>query len=100
MAILNTKTNGKADDLDIPPGLKRGGKQPTVEELLAEIARLKAAQQSSLKLKVSDKGAVSLYGLGRFPVTLYGGQWERLLAAKDEIESFIQANASQLSTKS
>jgi hypothetical protein len=97
MAILN---GGKAkDDLEIPAALKRNGKAPTVEELLAESARLKAAQQSSLKLKVSEKGGVSCYGLGRFPVTLYGGQWERLLDAAEEIREFLKANADSLSTK-
>jgi hypothetical protein len=87
-------------------GQTQSSKKPSYEELAqayaaqqAEIERLKAAQQASLKLKVSEKGAVSCYGLGRFPVTLYSGQWERLLAAKAEIEAFIQANAGSLSTK-
>ncbi len=90
--------NGK-DNLEIPASLKRNGKAPTVEELLAEIARLKAAQQSSLKIKCSEKGAVSVYGLGRFPVTLYAGQFERLLDAAGEIREFIAANGDKLSTK-
>jgi hypothetical protein len=98
MAILSTKPK---DDLDIPAGLRRtnGKAEPTVAELLAEIARLKAAAQNSLKLKVSEKGALSVYGLGRFPVSLYSGQRERLLAAAEEIREFIQANAEKLSTK-
>jgi hypothetical protein len=86
----------------IPANLRRAAPnagQPSYEELLAEIARLKQASQASLKLKVSEKGAVSCYGLGRFPVTLYGGQWERLLDAAEEIKAFIRDNASALSTK-
>lgn len=76
--------------------------QQTREELMAEIARLKAQAQAMPKgvtLKVSEKGALSVYGLGRFPVTLYRGQWERLLGEAEKIQAFIQANASVLKTK-
>jgi hypothetical protein len=52
-----------------------------------------------LSLKVSEKGAVSLYGMGRFPVTLYKEQWLRILASAPEIETFIQENDSKLKTK-
>ena len=52
-----------------------------------------------LSLKVSEKGALSLYGVGRFPVTLYKEQWMKVLGMKDEIEKFLQANASSLKTK-
>lgn len=52
-----------------------------------------------LTLKVSEKGGLSLYGMGRFPVTLYRGQWERLLAASDDITAFIAANTALLTTK-
>jgi hypothetical protein len=58
-----------------------------------------ASSPKALTMKVSEKGALSIYGLGRFPVTLYRGQWERLLAAKPTIEAFIEANASLLSVK-
>lgn len=80
--------------------------QPTQAELLAMIAKLqgenaalRSAPPKRLTMKVSDKGALSIYGLGRFPVTLYAGQWERLLAAKDEIEAFAKANQALLATK-
>ena len=64
------------------------------------IAMLQAANQpKALTMKVSEKGALSIYGLGRFPVTLYAGQWERLLAATDAIRAFMTANASLLATK-
>lgn len=65
------------------------------------IAMLQAANKpKTLSMKVSAKGALSVYGLGRFPVTLYGSQWERLLGAANDIRAFIQANASLLSDKS
>lgn len=74
------------------------------EDLKAEIERLRAenaalrqaAPRASTSLRVSEKGAVSVYGLGRFPVTLYKEQWERLLAMADEIRSFIAANDQRL----
>jgi hypothetical protein len=76
------------------------------EELKAEIERLKAEndqlkQRASrgLSLKVSEKGAVSLYGIGRFPVTLYKEQWLKVLGMKSEIEAFILENESQLKAK-
>lgn len=67
----------------------------------AENERLKADKHKprSLTLKVSQKGALSLYGMGRFPVTLYQEQWQKILAAKGDIEAFIAANASQLKLK-
>lgn len=71
----------------------------TQAELIALIHKMKAAPASRLSLKVTEKGGVSCYGLGRFPVTLYLSQWERLLAAKDEIVAFIEANRASLATK-
>jgi hypothetical protein len=52
-----------------------------------------------LRFKVSEKGALSVDGLGRFPVSLYRGQWERLIEAIPQIKAFIEANASTLTTK-
>lgn len=72
-------------------------------DMLARIAELEAklerAKYRKLSMKVSDKGALSVYGMGRFPVTLYRGQWERLLSAKADIEGFIQDNADLLTVK-
>ena len=75
--------------------------QPTVEELLARIAQLEAAQKSSnkLSLRVSEKGALSIYGLGRFPITLYLSQFEKLNAAWPEVQQFVDANRSRFTTK-
>jgi len=70
-----------------------------VAKLEAENAALRKAQASGLKLKVSTKGAISVYGLGRFPVTLYRSQFERLLSESDAIKAFIEANSASLAVK-
>jgi hypothetical protein len=70
-----------------------------LERLKAENAKLKNKEALGLSLKVSEKGAVSLYGLGRFPVTLYKEQWLRLLASAADIETFIRENGAKLKTK-
>ena len=70
-----------------------------LERLRAENAALKKTTSRGLSLKVSEKGAVSVYGMGRFPVTLYKEQWEKLLGMKDELLAFIKANESRLKTK-
>ncbi|MBM3814722.1 MAG: hypothetical protein FJW20_24115 [Acidimicrobiia bacterium] len=77
------------------------------QDLLAEIERLKAenanlkkpAGRGTITFKVSDKGGVSVYGLGRFPVTLYKEQWEKLLSQVNELKEFIEDNDSQLKKK-
>ncbi len=75
--------------------------QSEVERLRAENEALKASQRSSgaLTFKVSEKGAVSVYGLGRFPVTLYQEQWDKLLAVAGELRAFIDANRERLKKK-
>jgi hypothetical protein len=78
---------------------------PTPEELQAELDRLRAENEAlkrprgQMSLKVSEKGALSVYGLGRFPVTLYREQWEKLLGMGDEIRMFIQQNDDKLKKK-
>jgi hypothetical protein len=76
------------------------------EDLKAELDRLRSENEAlkkssakGLSLKVSEKGGVSVYGLGRFPVTLYKEQWSRLLDMAEEIRAFIKANDSQLKAK-
>ena len=76
------------------------------EELRAELQRLQAENDqlkkkrgTSASIKVSEKGGVSVYGLGRFPVTLYKEQWLKLLGMADEIRSFIAGNSADLKTK-
>lgn len=74
--------------------------QNEVERLRAENDALKKATRSGgLTLKVSDKGGVSVYGLGRFPVTLYQEQWDKLLAQVEDIRAFIAANRERLKKK-
>ena len=70
-----------------------------LERLRQENVALKQGGASGLRLKVSGKGAVSVYGMGRFPVTLYKEQWLRLLDKADDIRAFIAANDAQLKTK-
>ena len=74
-------------------------KQTELERLRAENERLKRSQSRGVTLKVSEKGGVSVYGLGRFPVTLYKEQWTRLLDMADDIRAFIRDNDGALKTK-
>ncbi|EQD26809.1 hypothetical protein B1A_21762 [mine drainage metagenome] len=73
--------------------------QTELERLRAENERLKQSGRGKLAMKVSEKGALSVYGMGRFPVTLYKEQWLRLLAAAEDIKAFIEANQASLKTK-
>ena len=75
--------------------------EPTYEELQAKIAELEAKQtdHSRITFKVSEKGAVSVYGLGRFPVTLYYQQWLKLLERVSELRQFLDQNKDKLRTK-
>ena len=70
-----------------------------LERLRAENEKLKQKGARAMSLKVSEKGGVSVYGLGRFPVTLYKEQWVKLLDMGDEIRAFIRDNESKLKTK-
>ena len=76
------------------------------EDLKAELERLKAENEKlknrstrGVSLKVSEKGGVSVYGLGRFPVTLYKEQWSKLLDMAEDIRAFIRENDARLKTK-
>jgi hypothetical protein len=73
--------------------------QAELERLRAENESLKQKRNTSVSMKVSEKGAVSVYGLGRFPVTLYQEQWTKLLALAEEIKTFIVENKSKLKAK-
>jgi hypothetical protein len=70
-----------------------------LERLKAENDQLKSQRGRAVSLKVSEKGGVSVYGLGRFPVTLYKEQWTKLLAMTDEIRAFIKEHDAQLKAK-
>ena len=76
------------------------------DDIQAELARLRAENEAlrhrrsaSISIKVSEKGAVSVYGLGRFPVTPYQEQWQKLLGLADDIRNFIEENQGRLKNK-
>ena len=75
--------------------------EPTYEELKAKLAELEAKQQrrGNIDFRVSEKGGVSVYGLGRFPVTLYYEQWIRLLDRAQDLRDFLEENKSKLKLK-
>ena len=77
--------------------------EPTKEELMARIAELEkqagAKKAAKLEFRVGEKGGVSVYGLGRFPVTLYYEQWTKLLDAGEDLRAFLEANTSSLKLK-
>ena len=73
--------------------------QKEIERLKAENEALKARGTRGVSMKVSEKGGVSIYGLGRFPVTLYKEQWAKLLDMADDIRAFMKANDAQLKSK-
>ncbi|HTW75720.1 MAG TPA: hypothetical protein VMD56_12455 [Steroidobacteraceae bacterium] len=73
--------------------------QAEIERLRAENERLRSAGRAKAGMKVSEKGALSVYGMGRFPVTLYKEQWLRLLAMAEDIKAFIEANHDSLKSK-
>jgi len=77
--------------------------EPTYEELKARLADLEKNQgqrrTGTLEFRVGEKGGVSVYGLGRFPVTLYYEQWNRLLDAADKLREFLEDNKSKLKLK-
>jgi hypothetical protein len=77
--------------------------EPSKEELLARIAELEkqagARKRTGLEFRVGEKGGVSVYGLGRFPVTLYYEQWIRLLEAAEGLRAFLEENKSRLKLK-
>jgi len=70
-----------------------------LERLRQENAALKRGASAGLRMKVSEKGALSIYGMGRFPVTLYKEQWLKLFDMADDIRAFIAANETQLKAK-
>ncbi|MBZ5599194.1 MAG: hypothetical protein LAN83_12825 [Acidobacteriia bacterium] len=76
--------------------------EPTYEELKARLAELEKQgprRTGSLEFRVSEKGGVSVYGLGRFPVTLYYEQWMRLLEVSERLREFLEENKSRLKLK-
>ncbi|MEW5977229.1 MAG: hypothetical protein AB1898_15675 [Acidobacteriota bacterium] len=73
--------------------------QKEIERLKAENEALKRPKKGNLSLRISEKGGLSVYGLGRFPVTLYKEQWLKLLEISDDIKKFIEINDADLKGK-
>jgi hypothetical protein len=73
--------------------------EPTYDELKAQVEWLARQVRGRLQFKVGEKGGVSVYGLGRFPVTLYYEQWERLLDVAQRLRDFLETNRAKLSLK-
>jgi hypothetical protein len=78
--------------------------EPSYDELKARLAELEKQadtkkRSGNLEMRVSEKGGVSVYGLGRFPVTLYYEQWKRLLALAPDLGTFLEENKSKLKLK-
>lgn len=78
----------------------------TEDEMKAELERLKAENEAlktrgskGISMKVSEKGGLSIYGMGRFPITLYKEQWTKLLEMADDIRAFMKDNDSKLKAK-
>ena len=94
MASADLKAKATKDQADL------ANLQEQIANLKAELKEKKKNTPKALSLKVSQKGAVSVYGLGRFPVTLYPGQMQRLLSIKEDIEAFIAENKDSFSYKS
>ena len=90
---MNVQSNGMGSD--------QGDLIAQINALKAENDKLKAkaAARSTLSFKVSEKGAVSIYGMGRFPVTLYASQYDRLVKQWDDLAVFVKDNRHLLTTK-
>ena len=73
--------------------------KPSYEELAELLARLEKQQLKGLQFRVAERGGMSVYGLGRFPVTLYYEQWIKLLGAADDIRAFLEENKTKLKMK-
>jgi ribosome-interacting GTPase 1 len=94
MAAADLKAKANKDQADLAT------LQEQIATLKAELKEKKKNTPKALSLKVSQKGALSVYGLGRFPVTLYPTQFQRLLSIKEDIEAFIEDNKADFSYKS
>jgi hypothetical protein len=110
VAAAENVDEGQSDQNTIiraPAANARRGGTMSEDDIKAEVARLKeenerlkARQSRAVSLKVSEKGGLSVYGLGRFPVTLYKEQWTKLLDMADDIRAFLKENDSRLKSKS
>jgi hypothetical protein len=103
MSNVFTARNGVSLAGRVLPDLTKPA-APSMEDMLAQIEALKAqlanaSKPKALTLKVSEKGALSIYGLGRFPITLYLSQFDKLNAAWPDVQAFVEANRARFTTK-
>ena len=103
---MNNMNNTNTRTINAVASLPSRSAQPTMAEMQAQLAKLqaenqalKAKKEQRLALKVSAKGALSLYGIGRWPVTLYKEQWIRVLDIAEDIRTFIADNDGSLKAK-
>lgn len=92
-------TNTDTPTHSLTPAMSDDDIRAELERLRSENAALKKTSARSISMKVSEKGGLSVYGLGRFPITLYKEQWTKLLELTDDIRTFIKAHDSELKTK-
>jgi hypothetical protein len=81
------------------PDLTKLSHAELVKLALEQQAALASSRLTKCSLKVTEKGAISIYGLQRFPVTLYASQWEKIIEMTDQLREFIEANKAKLATK-
>jgi len=100
LALLQSRNDAQgAKPMTVLPNLAAELEAAKARNAQLEALLAAANKPKALTLKVSEKGAVSIYGLGRFPITLYAGQMDRLLAHADTIRTFMKANQALLATK-
>lgn len=101
VAAVNAATNKQAHkpERECPMTQVNQTIEQELAQLRAENARLKANKATTTGIKVSSKGGISVYGLGRFPVTLYASQWTELFNKAPEIQEFMKANSTLLAVK-
>ena len=99
MGTQEVNTHTGPNGATVAPKVSEQSLEQEIARLRAENEKLRMAKFSKVSFKVSEKGALSVYGLGRWPVTLYKSQWEALLARTDEIKAFIHDNHGRLAEK-
>lgn len=97
MALQRQRSRPMTEQARILPDL--ASKDREIEALRAKLAALESAKPNRLVPRVSAKGAISVYGMGQWPVTLYASQWDRLIAFVPELKAFMDANRSKLAVK-
>lgn len=104
-SVVQPQSSVVSQSVEVQPPAPASPTPDPILAMQAELAKLRAenaalrSTERKLSLKVSEKGAVSVYGLGRFPVTLYPTQWAKLATAMEQVQSFCTANADELTKR-